>query len=126
MTARPCSTLLASLATVALLAGCGGSGNSSSSNTSSTGAPATTAATTPAPGSAGAAAVAACKQAVQAQTTIGPEAKAKIEGLCDKAAGGNAEEIKKAAKAICEEVIDKSAIPAGVARETALKACKQK
>ncbi|HEX3512324.1 MAG TPA: hypothetical protein VHT27_14640 [Solirubrobacteraceae bacterium] len=125
MIGRQASTLLALLAAVVLLAGCGGSSSSNGTGSSSSTPAKSAATTTPAPGSAGAAAVAACKQAVRAQTTINAEAKAKLEGLCDKAASGNAAEIRKAARTICEEVIDKSAIPAGAAREAALKACKQ-
>lgn len=107
----------------ALLAGCGSSSNSGTTaqSVSVQGATAPAAPTTPK----GAAAVAACKQAIQAQTTLSSDDKKKLEGLCDKAANGNEAEIKAAAKAICEEVITKSAIPAGPEREQALQACKQ-
>jgi outer membrane murein-binding lipoprotein Lpp len=120
------SSLLALLVGGALLAGCGSSSKSDSTSApaqsvSVQGAAAPSAATTPK----GAAAVAACKQAIQAQTTLTSDEKKKLEGLCDKAANGNEAEIKAAAKAICEEVINKSAIPAGPAREQALQACKQ-
>ena len=123
------SSLLALLIAGALLAGAAFASGCGSSSSNSTGTAAqsvqgTTAATAPTTPK-GAAAVAACKQAIQAQTTLSSDDKTKLEGLCDKAANGNEAEIKAAAKAICEEVITKSAIPAGPAREQALQACKQ-
>jgi hypothetical protein len=123
------STLpVAALVAGALLAGCG-----SSSSTTNTTAPA---ATTPAAGAttpgatgtsttaAGAAAVAACKQAIQAQSTLPASAKSKLEAVCGKAANGDEAAVRKAAREVCEEVINQSAVPAGPAREQALAACK--
>ena len=70
--------------------------------------------------------MAACKQAIQAQTTLPKGAKEKLEGVCAKAAKGDQAAVKKAAQEVCEEVINKSVIPAGSAKEQALSACKQK
>ncbi|HEX5225556.1 MAG TPA: hypothetical protein VFW29_10560 [Solirubrobacteraceae bacterium] len=129
------SSLLACAALAAAgtsLLGCGSSSKSSTTSATSTPAPAqatgaqSTPTSTSGAGSAnGAAAVAACKQAIQAQTTLSSDDKHKLEGLCAKAANGNEAEIRQAAKAICEEVINKSAIPAGPAREQALQACRK-
>jgi ABC-type phosphate transport system substrate-binding protein len=132
MNARPIAWLASALAAVALLAGCGSSSSTSSSTpaaTSATGSATSTGSTSPLPsltGAAGAAAVAACKQAIQAQTTLPASAKAKLEGVCVKAAKGDQAAVKKAAQEVCEEVINKSALPAGSAKEQALSACKQK
>jgi hypothetical protein len=135
MNLKPFTWLLAALIAAALLAGCG-----SSSSTTSSAAPATSSAapatstpaasstpsatTTPAVGSAGAAAVAACKQAIQAQTTLPAGAKSKLEAVCAKAANGDQAAVRKAAEEVCEEVVNKSNVPAGAAREQALAACK--
>ncbi|HXR29030.1 MAG TPA: hypothetical protein VN772_05570 [Solirubrobacteraceae bacterium] len=67
----------------------------------------------------------ACKQAIAAQTTLPASAKSKLEAVCAKAASGDQAAVRKAAEEVCEEVIDKSAVPAGPAREQALKACHQ-
>jgi hypothetical protein len=128
MNLKPFTWLLAALIAGVLLAGCG-----SSSSTTSSAAPATTAAaaTTSSTPSAtitpvgGAAAVAACKQAIQAQTTLPAGAKSKLEAICAKAASGDQAAVRKAAQEVCEEVVNKSAVPAGAAREQALAACKQ-
>jgi hypothetical protein len=132
---RRASSLLATAALAALLAGCGSSSNTTGSSaapaastpaapsapagTGSTSSTFTTA-TPAAPG--GALAVTACKQAVAAQTNLSAAEKSKLDSLCSKAGSGHEAEIKKAARAICEEVVAKS-IPAGATREAADKGC---
>ena len=73
-----------------------------------------------------AAAVAQCKQEIQAQPTLSSTAKTKLEGVCEEAAKGNGEAVKKAAREVCEEVIKSSPVPAGAAQEQALAACRTK
>jgi len=111
----------------ALIAGCG---SSSSSTTTSTTAPAATATSstsgTAVPPANVAAAVAQCKQEIQAQPTLSSTAKTKLEGVCEEAAKGNGEAVKKAAREVCEEVIKSSPVPAGAAQEQALAACRTK
>jgi hypothetical protein len=116
--------LIAVLACGGLLAGCGGGKSSSSSQTSST-PPASPAATTPststgtggtppaastpaggASGSAVARAVASCRTAIAATPGLSPALKAKVEGICSKAAGGDIAGARKAAKEVCAEVIN--------------------
>ncbi len=120
----PLAVLLAGL----LLAGCGSSGSSSSSSSSSqsSAAPAATApaGTGTAASSGGAVAVAACKQAIHDQATLSASAKAKLEGICNKAGSENAAEVRKAAEEVCTEVVNSSAVPSGPAKEEALAACK--
>jgi hypothetical protein len=120
MNVRPSAWLLTALAAAVLLTGCGGGSSSSSSTTAAPGS----ASTQSTSGPASASAIAACKQAIKAQATLPAGAKGKLEGVCAKAASGDQAAVRKAAQEVCEEVIDKSAIPAGVARQNALKACK--
>lgn len=127
------STWLAAALLATVLSGCGGSSKSSttsggaassggssstSSSTSTNGVPAGTS-------PAGVAAITACKQAIQAQTSLPATAKAKLESVCAKAASGDQAAVRKAAQEVCEEVINKSAVPAGPAKEHALQTCRK-
>jgi hypothetical protein len=134
--------LLVALAGGALLAGCGSSSSTSSTQTiltSSQGTSPATTASTPATTSSGSTTGAAtttatpktpqqeatsCKQAVQAQKTLSPSAKAKLEAICEKGASGNAAAQHKAAQEACVELVNASHIPAGAARERALAICR--
>jgi hypothetical protein len=121
--------LAATLTAATLLAGCGGSKKATTgSSTAAGGASSTPSTSTPAgaPGSnaAGAAAIAACKQAIQSQTTLPAHAKAKLEAVCGKAASGDQAAVRKAAKEVCEEVINTASIPAS-AKERALQTCRK-
>lgn len=110
-----------------LIAGCG---SSSSSSSKSTPAPTTSSSTSSSSQSGGASnpavaeAVARCKQGVQAAPTLSSSTKGKLEGICDKAANGDPEEVRKAAQEVCTEVVNASPLPAGSAKEQALAACK--
>jgi curli biogenesis system outer membrane secretion channel CsgG len=134
MTRRRYPLPIAALACVALLAGCGSSSTSSTSTASSspaqTGSTAAKTTTSPAPpvptGSAEVkAAITECKQIIQEQSKLPSGAKEKLEGACAKAANGDTNAVKVAAREVCEEVIDKSAVPGGSAKEEALKACRK-
>ncbi len=146
---RQHSTLLLLALAGVLIAGCGSSGSTSASNstpaqvsvtqpattTASTGttstSPTTTSTNTPSvptsiPTTAAgvAEAVAVCKSVIQRDPTLSASLKAKVEGICNKAASGNLAGARAAAKEVCAEVINASPIPA-VAKEAALAACKR-
>ncbi|HEX4438194.1 MAG TPA: hypothetical protein VH061_15525 [Solirubrobacteraceae bacterium] len=135
MTRRRYPLPIAALACVALLAGCGSSSSNSTSTASSSPAAQTgstaaksTSSSTPAVPTGSAevkAAVAECKQIIQEQSKLPSGAKSKLEGACSKAANGDTNAVKVAAREVCEEVIDKSAVPDGSAKEEALKACRK-
>ncbi len=110
-----------------LVAGCGSSSSSTTSGSTSTSAPATTsksATTTPNVATAGIAQyVAACKQVIKHEPTLSADVKSKVEGICNKAADGDLEGARKAAKEVCIEVVNASPIPAA-AKAQAVAACK--
>jgi hypothetical protein len=145
--------LVVALAGGALLAGCGSSNSTSSSSstpaqvisvtqpatsgTSST-SPTTTATTKsaaptstpniptsiPTTAAGVAEAVAVCKSIIQREPTLSSSLKAKVEGICNKAAHGNLAAARAAGKEVCAEVINASPIPA-VAKSEALAACQR-
>ena len=126
--ARVLAWVAAALLVGVPLAGCGSSKNTSSSTKSSTPA-ATTGTGTSSTGLTGAAktaAIAECKNAIHAQGTLPTKAKEKLEGVCEKAANGDSEAVKKVAREVCEEVIKNGSIPEGADRQAVLAACKQK
>lgn len=115
---RP-ALLLATMLTAGLLAaGCGGSGSGSSATSAST-----PAASTPA----GEAAVAACRQAVGAQTSLPAATRARLEGICSKAASGGTAQVAQVAREVCEEAVrGTSTVTKGSALEQeALAACRK-
>jgi hypothetical protein len=133
---RSMTWLIVVVAGGALLVGCGGGGSSStaSSQTSSTpaatSAPAATSSTpTTSTGAAGSLsvqqAVASCRSVVKRATTLPANLKAKVEGICNKAANGDVAGAQAAAKEVCVEVINSYPIPSGPAKEQALAACKK-
>jgi hypothetical protein len=137
MIARPSAWLVVAVLGGAFLAGCGGSSSSTSTaQSTSTAAPSspTSAArpstpTTSGPGvtanSAGAQQAAAlCKATVQAASTLSASVKTKAEEICAKAAGGDLEGARKAAREACVEVINASPVPAGADKQQALAVCK--
>lgn len=105
-----------------LLAGCGSSSSTTSQSTPAATTPATTTpSSSGAYGSAGVAAATACKQAVHAQPTLAASTKTRLESICEKAASGKPEDVKKVEGEICEEVV--KTVPAAV-REQARASCK--
>jgi hypothetical protein len=128
--------LVVVLASGVLVAGCGSSSSSSSSSTSapsgaagattsSTSTAGTTSSTTTPSGPGVSQAVAQCKALVHQAPTLSSSTKAKIEGICDKAATDPAA-AKTAAKEVCVEVVNSSPIPSGSIKEKALAACKSR
>ena len=69
------------------------------------------------------AAVTACRATINAAPA---SVRPKIEKICNKAASGDLEGARKAAKEVCVETINASPLPSGAAKEQALAACKAK
>lgn len=124
--------LLVAMVGGVLIAGCGSSSSSSSSSSPTTSAPAATTKSSSSGSESGgsssnptlAAAVAKCKQGVQAAATLSSSTKGKLEQICDKAANGNPDAARKAAREVCVEIVNASPLPAGAAKEQALASCK--
>lgn len=133
MIRRSSAWLAVSLVGGVLLAGCGSSSTTTSATTSAPTSAATTPSSTSTPTSpsiptgAGAAgvvqAVAICKSAIQRDPQLSAAVKAKVEGICNKAASGDLAGARAAVKEVCVEVINASPIPAA-SKEQALAACK--
>jgi hypothetical protein len=135
MIRRPVAWLTVTLLGGALLAGCGGSSTSSSQSSSTP--PATTTAATSTAGSTGTTtsaarspaatqqAIEACKHRVQAATGLPASSKARLEGICAKAASGNTPEVKKAVGELCQEAVNRSGLPKS-AKEEALATCRSR
>ena len=144
MTAKRSTNLAAALACAALLAGCGSSTTSTTATTSSTAAAqgttgsgttataeTSTSASTPTPTTSTAApnpAVVAqyadvCKAIIKSVPSLSATVKAKVEGICNKAAKGDEASARAAAKEVCVEVISASPIPAA-AKQKSLAECK--
>jgi hypothetical protein len=137
--------LLLALAAGMLLAACGGGSSKSTSSGSSTAAPnsaagATTSSKSPNPttkpasarppasgppsSAAAAEALAVCKSVIARAPELSAGTKAKIEGICNKAAHGDLAAARAAGKEVCAEVIKGSPIPAP-AKAQALAACER-
>jgi hypothetical protein len=98
------------------LGGCGSGGTATRS------APASTA-----PGAvaraAGARAAVRCARAVRSEPALSPALRRRLEAVCATAASGDQRALARAAENVCEELIERSSLPVGTAREQALKAC---
>jgi len=67
--------------------------------------------------------VAICKSIIAREPTLSASVKAKVEGICNKAAHGDLAGARTAAKEVCVEVINLAPIPAAD-KEKALASCK--
>jgi hypothetical protein len=101
---------VAALAALAI-AGCGSSSSSSSSAPSTSTATSTSTSAAANSGSGGVAsnpavqqAVAQCKASINAVPTLSADVKAKLTKLCDSAASGDPNAIKKASAQVCQEI----------------------
>ena len=115
------------------LGACGSSDKKADSGSSST--PATTQASTTADVSTTAktakttvdasvtAAVNACKQSISAAPTLADDVKSDLTKLCDRAANGDAADVKKISKEVCLKIVDGSGLPSGDAKTQAEAAC---
>lgn len=102
-------------------AGCGDDNNTSGSGTSggsSSGGSSGAAASDPAVK----AAVENCKSSLSAVPNIKPDTKTKLEKICEDAANGDAEAVKKATKDVCEAIVVDT-VPDGPAQDQAKEAC---
>jgi len=68
--------------------------------------------------------VAVCKSIITRAPTLSAATKAKVEGVCNKAASGDLAGARAAAKEVCAEVINASPI-SGPAKAQALAACQR-
>lgn len=131
MIRRLSSAVPALLVCATLLAGCGSSSSSSGNTPTTSGSTATsassssTAATSPAKVPASAAAIAKCKQGANVLPTLPQATKSKLEAICEKAASGDRNAVRTAAREACEEIVKASPLPAGAIRDRALSKCKQ-
>jgi translation initiation factor IF-2 len=117
--------LIVALACGALVAGCGSGGSTSSSPTSSSKSGATGG--SPLTAAQQKEATETCKHGIQSQSKISASAKAKLEGICDKAAtSGSTAALQTVAQELCRELVKASHVPAGAARDQALEICKAK
>ena len=69
-------------------------------------------------------AVESCKQSVNQSAQLSADVKKKLEGICEDAASGDEQAVRKAAKEVCTTVA-KESVPAGASRDQAVKACEQ-
>jgi len=69
-------------------------------------------------------AVAICKSVIQREPTLSASVKAKVEGICDKAAHGDLAAARAAGKEVCKEVLKAAPIP-GPAKAQAIAACER-
>ena len=128
MFTRPSTCLAIALAGAALLAGCGGgSGKGTTATTSST--PTTGSTSTGATSPTNSAAikqlvVTTCQREVQSQLSLTTAAKTKLEAICNKAATGNAAEVRKVSQEVCLEILKSAKNLSGADREKAIAACK--
>jgi hypothetical protein len=148
MNRKLCTWVVVAIAGGAFGAGCGSSSSSTSSSqisstpaASTPAAPATTTTQATSPAATGTASrptsttagggasalaaqqiVAECQAVIHRASTLSASVKAKVEGICNKAAGGDLAGARAAAKEVCVEVINSSPVPAA-AKQQALAAC---
>ena len=65
-----------------------------------------------------------CKTAIDGQAQLSDDVKADLEEICEEAASGDEDAVRKAAKDVCVKIVEETA-PEGPAREQALTACDQ-
>ena len=70
-------------------------------------------------------AVAQCRQTIETQgSRLGRDVQKDLERICEQAAKGDENAVRKAAKRVCEETISDS-LPSGPLRDQALASCQQ-
>jgi len=69
-------------------------------------------------------AVAACKQNIEKAPQLSTKAKTDLNEVCEEAATGDEDAVRKASKKVCITIV-KESVPAGSSQETAIKACDQ-
>ena len=69
-------------------------------------------------------AVASCKQNIKQAAQLSPSVKKDLKKICEQAASGDEDAVRKASRDVCKKIVQDS-VPAGAARETAVKSCDQ-
>lgn len=126
MNKKLCMLLVVALSSLMLVAGCGDDEETTPTPGGGT--------TTTAPSGGGSstgnaqadetikAAVEQCKSSVTAVPNLKPETKTKLEGICEDAANGDQEAVKKATREVCEAIVEDT-VPAGDAQTQAKQSC---
>ena len=65
-----------------------------------------------------------CKTSIDAQSQLSSDVKKDLEEICEEAASGDEDAVRKATKEVCVKIVEETA-PAGPARDQAVKACNQ-
>ena len=65
-----------------------------------------------------------CKQTISAQPQLSAEVKKDLEEICEEAADGDEDAVRKATEEVCVAIVEDTA-PAGPTRDQALTACDQ-
>lgn len=65
-----------------------------------------------------------CKKSLTAQTQLSADVKKDLEEICEEAADGDEDAVRKATKDVCVKIVEDTA-PAGPARDQAITACDQ-
>ncbi len=65
-----------------------------------------------------------CRRSVDEAPQLSEDLKSDLQDICEKAARGDEDAVRKATKGVCERVVEES-VPAGAARDQALQACEQ-
>ena len=68
------------------------------------------------------AAVDSCKASVNAVPNLKDDTKADLEDICEDAANGDEEQVKKATREVCEKIVEDT-VPAGATQDQAKQAC---
>lgn len=65
-----------------------------------------------------------CKKSINAQTQLSADVKKDLEEICEEAASGDEDAVRKATKEVCVKIVEDS-VPAGPARDQAVMSCDQ-
>ena len=65
-----------------------------------------------------------CKKSVESQPGVSPDVKSDLLEICEEAAKGDEQDVRKATQKVCEKLIEEN-VPAGPAREQAKQSCAQ-
>jgi hypothetical protein len=65
-----------------------------------------------------------CKRSTEQQPGISPDVKSELLEICEEAAKGDEQDVRKATRQVCVKLIEEN-VPAGIARQQALASCEQ-
>ena len=69
------------------------------------------------------AAIDACKESVNNQPQLSEDVKSDLADICEEAASGDPEDVKKATRKVCERIVEEQ-VPEGAQRDQALETCR--